>query len=243
MIGGLRILAVVPARGGSKGIPFKNLRKVGGVPLVALAGEVAAQCQIIDRAVVSTDSEKIARVAESSGLAAPFRRPEEFSGDRVADWDVLNHALEVMECIDNTTYHIVVMLQPTSPGRTKEHVEATLQKLVMGSFDAVWTVSETDSKHHPLKQLTVDAEGQMTYYDPKGANIIARQQLQPVYHRNGIAYAITRDCITHQKTIKGARTGALIVEGDLPNIDTEVDLEWAEFLINLSNKSADSTQN
>lgn len=231
MIQGRRILAVVPARGGSKGIPFKNLRKLGGVPLVAMAGQVAGECEMIDQAVVSTDNEDIARVAGDSGLIAPFRRPEDLSGDRIGDWDVLNHALKAMERIDNTTYDIVVMLQPTSPGRTKEHIEATLEKLVSGGFDAVWTVSETDSKQHPLKQLTVGKEGRLTYYDPRGADIIARQQLDPVYHRNGIAYAITRDCITRQKAIKGSRTGALVVEGDLPNIDTEIDLEWAEFLL------------
>ncbi|MEO9877000.1 MAG: acylneuraminate cytidylyltransferase family protein [Anderseniella sp.] len=231
MIDGRRILAVVPARGGSKGIPLKNLRKLGGVPLVALAGKVAGECKVIDRAVVSTDNEEIARVAESAGLPAPFRRPEELSGDRIADWDVLNHALEEMERIDNTTYDIVTMLQPTSPGRTKQHIEATLQKLVSGGFDAVWSVSETDSKHHPLKQLSVGEEGRLTYYDPSGAEIVARQQLRPVYHRNGIAYAITRDCIIHQKSIKGSQAGALVVEGNLPNIDTETDFEWAEFLL------------
>jgi len=238
MIDGRRILAVVPARGGSKGIPLKNLRKLGGVPLVALAGKVAGECKVIDRAVVSTDNEEIARVAEGAGLPAPFRRPEELSGDRIADWDVLHHALEAMERIDNTTYDIVAMLQPTSPGRTKQHIEATLQKLVSGGFDAVWSVSETDSKHHPLKQLSVGEEGRLTYYDPSGAEIVARQQLRPVYHRNGIAYAITRDCIIHQKSIKGSRAGALVVEGNLPNIDTETDFEWAEFLLSRRNKAS-----
>ncbi len=239
MIDGHRILAVVPARGGSKGIPLKNLRKLGGIPLVALAGKVAGDCKLIDRAVVSTDNEEIARVAEAAGLLAPFRRPEELSGDRIADWDVLNHALQTMERIDNTTYDIVAMLQPTSPGRTSQHVEATLNKLISGGFDAVWSVSETDSKHHPLKQLSIGEEERLTYYDPGGAEIIARQQLRPVYHRNGIAYAITRDCIIDQKSIRGSRTGALIIEGNLPNIDTETDLAWAEFLLKRRGKVTD----
>ncbi len=241
MINGKRILAVVPARGGSKGIPLKNLRKLDGVPLVAMAGKIAVECELIDRAVVSTDNEDIAHAAETSGLAAPFRRPEDLSGDRIGDWDVLNHALRAMEQIDGTTYDIVVMLQPTSPGRTKEHIEATLQKLVSGDFDAVWTVSETDSKQHPLKQLTISENDRLAYYDPRGADIIARQQLNPVYHRNGIAYAITRDCITRQKTIKGARTGAVITDGNLPNIDAEIDLEWAEFLLSRHKSASGST--
>lgn len=239
MIANRRVLAVVPARGGSKGIKLKNIRTVGGVPLVALAGAVAKQVPAIDRAVVSTDHDEIARIAETAGLAAPFRRPEALSGDKIADWDVLNHALLTMEEIDRVKYDVVLMLQPTSPGRTAGHVDATLRHLVDGGFDAVWTVSETDSKGHPLKQLVVDGAGSLDYYDPRGATIIARQQLTPVYHRNGIAYAFTRDCLLGQKTIKGTRTGAVIIDETVANIDSEIDVEWAEFLAQRS-KSAQS---
>src|SRR5262249_19802764 len=144
---------------------------------------------------------------------------------------VLIHALGEMERIDGVSYDIVVMLQPTSPGRTAEHVEAAVRHLVDGGFDAVWTVSETDSKAHPLKQLKGGAGGELSYYDPQGAKIIARQQLTPVYHRNGIAYAITRDCLVNQKSIMGQKPGAIVIEGNLPNIDTELDLLWANFLI------------
>ncbi|HSO46551.1 MAG TPA: acylneuraminate cytidylyltransferase family protein, partial [Rhizobiaceae bacterium] len=173
MIDGRRVLAVVPARGGSKGIRLKNLRTVGGISLVARAAMVASQVAMIDRAVVSTDHEEIASVAEAAGLAAPFRRPEELSGDRIGDWDVLEQALREMEAQDGVTYDIILMLQPTSPGRTADHVEQTLRKLVDGKFDAVWTVSETDSKAHPLKQLVVGPDGVLDYYDPRGAAIVA----------------------------------------------------------------------
>ena len=231
MIGGRRILAVVPARGGSKGIPLKNLRPVLGVPMVARAGWIARGLGWLDRAVVSTDHEEIARVAEGAGLAAPFRRPEPLSGDRIGDLDVLTHALEEMERIDRVRYDVVVMLQPTSPLRRAEHVTATVEKLVEGDWDAVWTVSETDSKAHPLKQLTVAADGALGYYDPAGKAIIARQQLEPVFHRNGIAYAITRDCLTGQRTIMGARSAALVIDGPTLSIDTEEDIALAEFLM------------
>jgi len=228
-----RLLAVVPARGGSKGIKFKNLCTVGGVPLVARVGHVVAKCNFIDRAVISTDHAEIARVAVAAGLAAPFFRPDSLSGDRVSDWDVLAHALNAMEGLDNTHYDIIVMLQPTSPSRTSQHVLHTVTRLVEGGFDAVWTVSETDSKSHPLKQLVVDSEGRLEWYDPAGATIIARQQLKPVYHRNGIAYAITRSCLLEQNTIKGASTGALVIDERVINIDTEYDLELANFLMSI----------
>lgn len=231
MIGDRRILAVVPARGGSKGIPLKNLRPVLGVPMVARAGQVAGRLGWLDRAVVSTDHDEIARAAEAVGLAAPFRRPEALSGDRIGDLDVLVHALEEMERIDRVRYDVVVMLQPTSPLRRPEHVTATVERLIEGGWDAVWTVSETDSKAHPLKQLTVAEDGALGYYDPAGKAIIARQQLDPVYHRNGIAYAITRDCLTGQRTIMGARTAALVIGGPTLSIDTEEDIALAEFLM------------
>lgn len=232
MIGGRRILVVVPARGGSKGIRLKNLRPVLGVPMVARAGHVAGQVEGVDRAVVSTDHEEIARVAEASGLAAPFRRPETLSGDRIGDLEVLTNALEEMERIDGVTYDVVVMLQPTSPLRKPEDVSRTIAMLVEGSWDAVWTVSETDSKAHPLKQLAMaPGSGRLDYYDPKGKTIIARQQLTPVCHRNGIAYALTRDCLLEQKTIMGARTGALPIDGPAISIDTEWDIELCEFLM------------
>ncbi len=225
-----RVLAVVPARGGSKGIRLKNLREVGGVSLVALAGRVVGKLPWVDRAIVSTDHAEIARASEAAGLACPFLRPENISGSIVSDWQVLIHALTEIERIDATNYDIVVMLQPTSPGRVPAHVTDTVAHLVKGGFDSVWTIGETDSKSHPLKQLFVSSAGELSHYDPAGANIVARQQLAPVYHRNGIAYAMTRECLIVQKSILGKKPGAIVIEGNLPNIDTELDLLWANFL-------------
>lgn len=231
MINNLRVLAVVPARGGSKGIPLKNLREVGGRPLVARVGDVARQVPEIDRAVVSTDHAEIARVAGEAGLAAPFLRPESISGDRVGDFDVLIHALEATEAADQRRYDVVVMLQPTSPLRTPAQVSATIRMLVEGNWDLVWTVSPTDTKAHPLKQLTVGPDGALGYWDPRGGQIIARQQLSPVYHRNGIAYAMTRDCLVRQRTIMGERSAALIVADEHVSIDTEHDIALVERLL------------
>ncbi len=235
MIDGKRVLVVVPARGGSKEIKLKNLRPILGMPMVARVGQVVAKLHSVDRAVVSTDHEEIALIAEASGLAAPFRRPEHLSGDRIGDLEVLTHALQEMERIDGIVYDIVVMLQPTSPMRHPQHVADTMAMLVEGGWDAVWTVSATDTKAHPLKQLTVaPGSGRLGYYDPAGKMIISRQQLTPVYHRNGIAYAITRDCLLDQKTIMGARSGALQINDPTVSIDTELDIELCEFLMRRS---------
>jgi CMP-N,N'-diacetyllegionaminic acid synthase len=230
MIDGRKVLAVVPARGGSKGIPMKNLRRVTGRPLVALAGDAARAVPEIDRRVVSTDHPEIARVACEAGLDAPFMRPEAIAGDRIGDWDVLIHALQATEDADGARYDIVVMLQPTSPLRRPTDISGTIRMLVEGKYDSVWTVSETDSKAHPLKQLTV-REGLMDYWDARGTQIIARQQLEPVFHRNGVAYAISRECLLEQKTIKGHRAGAYVVAGEHVSIDTEWDIELVELVL------------
>jgi CMP-N,N'-diacetyllegionaminic acid synthase len=185
----------------------------------ARVGNVIASVPEIDRAVVSTDHSGIAKAAKIAGIAAPFLRPEAISGDQISDYEVLIHALETTEAIDRRHYDIVVMLQPTSPLRTPQQVSGAIRMLVEGGWDSVWTVSQSDTKAHPLKQLTV-AGGALGYYDPAGARIIARQELAPVYYRNGIAYVMTRHCLVDQRTIKGARAGAMIVEGEQVSIDT-----------------------
>jgi CMP-N-acetylneuraminic acid synthetase len=225
------VLVVVPARGGSKGVKLKNLHPLGGIPLIAHLGPIVRALPCLDRWVVSTDHEQIIAAARAVGIDAPFLRPEELSGDRVSDLQVLAHALEASEQIDGLRYDAVVMLQPTSPLRRAEHVEATVRKLVEEGWDAVWTVSPTDLKYHPLKQLQIAADGQMDYFDERGATIVARQQLAPVYHRNGVAYAFSRACLLEQRTILGARTSAVVIDEPMVSIDTLDDFARVEAVL------------
>jgi len=228
---GKRILVVVPARGGSKGIPLKNLQPLAGRPLVARVGDVVRELSWVDRAVVSTDHLLIRETAIEAGLEAPFMRPQALSGDRIGDVDVLAHALTATEADDGTRYDVIVMLQPTSPLRRSEQVTATVQKLIDEQLDAVWTVSPTDSKSHPFKQLTLGENGALDYFDPRGAAIIARQQLRPVYHRNGVAYALTRDCLLEQQSLHGERAGAVVIDDPQVSIDTPDDMARVEALL------------
>lgn len=229
-----KILAVVPARGGSKGIPMKNIVPLAGKPLLQYTADVIRQLKLVDRAVVSTDHPEIASVAESCGLSVPFPRPESLSGDVVSDLQVLTHVLNASEDYYMERYDIVLMLQPTCPLRKATHVEETLRLLVEGDYDAVWTVSETDSKAHPLKQLVLNGK-RLDLYDKAGGGIVARQQLQPLYHRNGAAYAITRQCLMEQESIMGDRCGAVVIKEPLANIDTWWDLRLAGMLLQSMN--------
>lgn len=227
MYDGRRILAVVPARGGSKGVGLKNIHPLRGKPLIAHTTALIAGLGWIDRAVVSTDHADIARIAEAFGLAAPFRRPADLSGDRIGDVPVLAHALQTCEALDGVEYDVVLMLQPTSPLRRRQDVEMTVEKLVAERRDAVWTVSPTDLKYHPLKQLTL-VDDRLKLHDAHGASIVARQELMPVYHRNGAAYAVTRDCLLGQGLL-GANTGAVVIDDTtMLSIDALADFVAAE---------------
>lgn len=228
---GKRVLAVCPARGGSKGLPRKNIQPVGGVPLVARVGHLVGEMPEIDHGVISTEDPEIADIAVAAGLVFHGFRPAALSGDAVPDWPVLEHELRAAESAAGYQFDIVLMLQPTAPLRRPEHVRGALAMLDAGDWDAVWTVSPTDSKHHPLKQFSVDADGSLTYYDPQGAAVVARQQLSQLYHRNGAAYAISRACLVEQATIKGRRTAAYVIDEPMISIDTRFDLRLCEFLL------------
>lgn len=236
MINDMNVLAVIPARGGSKGVPLKNLRKVGGVSIVELAARVAKKVDFIDKTIVSTDHEGIASSAICGGAEAPFMRPKELSGDRISDVQVLTHSLLEMERRDEKIYSIIIMLQPTSPLRTKEHIINSVEMLLKKNFDSVWTVSKTDSKSHPFKQLTVN-NYKLGLFDERGREIIARQQLKPTYHRNGIVYAIRRNTLIEKKSIMGENSGAYIVEGNHVSIDTEFDFQLIDTIRSLKNNN------
>lgn len=231
MLGKQRILVVIPARGGSKGIPMKNLLPVGGKPLLVHTAELVRQLPWVDRAVVSTDHLVIRETALEHGLDVPFMRPQELSGDRIGDVDVLRHAIEATEADDGTHYDVVVMLQPTSPLRQPQHVTATVQRLFDEDMDSVWTVSPSDLKAHPLKQLLIAPDGRMSYFDQRGADVIARQQLEPVYHRNGVAYALRRELLMGKASLMGERCAAVVIDEPQISIDTLEDVARVEALM------------
>lgn len=231
MYKGRSILAVVPARGGSKGVKLKNIHPLMGIPLIAHTGNLVRELGYVDKAVVSTDHPAVVEAARKSGLEAPFLRPKELSGDLISDFHVLHHAVTEVERLEGKHYDVVVMLQPTSPLRKPAYVTGVIAKLIEEGWDAVWTVSPTDLKYHPLKQLTLGTDGEMDFYDPRGGTIIARQQLAPIYHRNGAAYAYTRQCLLEQRTVKGARTAGYIIEELVISIDTLEEFQQIEGLM------------
>jgi CMP-N-acetylneuraminic acid synthetase len=229
---GSRVLAIIPARGGSKGIPKKNIAPLAGKPLISYTTEHAQKLPWLDAIVVSTDSKEIAKVATQTHGVGVVWRPKELSGDRIGDHPVLRHALLAQEEQTGERYDIVLMLQPTSPLRTIRDVESCIKTLEDGGWDAVWSVSETEVTYHSRKQLTLSPSGKLDFVIPGGHAIVARQELEPVFHRNGVCYAFTRDFLVESgSTYSEDKTSAVVTPGAHISIDTPEDLAAVEKIL------------
>lgn len=233
MYGKFRVLGVIPARGGSKGIPLKNIINLNGSPLLLHTLEFVSRVNWIDDFVVSTDHPEIASVAKKVINTGIISRPPHLSGDHVGDMPVLRHALIESESKYNKLYDIVLMLQPTSPLRQIDQIEKCISKLISNQLQAVWTVAENDLKFHPYKQLKINDKGKIEYFIAEGKNVITRQELSPSFHRSGICYAFTRKAVLESESVWiEDQTGAVITNYPYINIDTFDDLAIAERLLN-----------
>ena len=230
-IRGLSVLAVVPARGGSKSIPRKNLTLVDGVSLVGRAAKVVSELPWIDRAILSTDDEEIANEGRCHGLLVPCMRPEELAGDRSTSIDMWRHAWLNAEEVFGTRFDLSILLEPTSPLRRSEDIERTVLKLIEGNHAAAATVSRTPGHFTPHKTLTIDESGKIGYYLPNGALHTLRQSIPSYFHRNGLCYAVRRQTLVDNGTIIEQDCAAVVIERPVVNIDDEVELRIANMLV------------
>ena len=215
----MRVLGLIPARGGSKSIPRKNLVDLGGVPLIQWTIQAALGSNL-ERVVVSTDDDEIAEISKSLGAEVPFKRPAELSSDQTLSIDVVLHALDVLE----EDFDAVMMLQPTSPFRTSIDIEGAI-KIIDGASSVISVVPVEGT--HPARMKFVE-DGVLI--DPPFAETIEnmpRQELRPMYIRNGAIY-LTRISNLRHRTFKGALSRALIMPKERSiNIDTGFDLALA----------------
>jgi CMP-N-acetylneuraminic acid synthetase len=228
---GLSVLAVVPARGGSKSIPRKNLCAVGGVSLVALAARAVRSVEWLDARILSTDNPEIAAEGERHGLDVPFLRPAELSGDTASSAGVWRHAWLAAEERYQRTFDISVLAEPTSPLRTPEDIERTVRQLIRSKAGCAATVSPTPAHFTPQKTLTVAANGDIGFYLEGGSRFSLRQSIPRYYHRNGLCYAVTRRHLVDEGMILERNAVAVIVDRPVVNIDEPFELEVAEWLI------------
>ena len=229
-----RVLAVVPARGGSKGIPRKNLQLLAGRPLVVHAVETALAAGRVSRVVCSTDDPEIAETARAAGAEVPFLRPGELAQDHSEDWAVFKHVLDWLLHHEAWQPDLVVNLRPTSPMRTPGHVERAIQLLLETGADSVKAVCL--ARQHPHKMWLRRPDGRIEPFLKTPFRLVRgpdvpRAQLEDVYWQNGVVDVTRREVILEQGVMIGRRVAGLVTQPEESiDIDTPLDLALAELL-------------
>jgi N-acylneuraminate cytidylyltransferase len=231
----LRVLVIVPARGGSKGIPRKNLQLLGGRPLVAHAVATGLAASLVSRVLCSTDDQQIADAAREAGAEVPFLRPAELAGDLSEDWPVFMHALDYLDRIEGWLPDLIVNLRPTSPLRTPTHVDDAIRLLLDTGADSVKAVCL--ARQHPHKMWLREPNGRIEPYlktpfrFDRGPDV-PRAQLEDIYWQNGVVDVTRREVILEQRVMIGRRVAGLITQpAESIDIDTPLDLQLAELLL------------
>lgn len=220
-----RVLAIVPARSGSKGVPGKNVKKLAGRTLLDYTALAARDSGVIDRIVLSTDSAEIADAGRRAGLEVPFMRPGELAQDDTPMLPVIQHALETL-AVDGWTTDVIVLLQPTSPLRRPSHVRDAVTLLQESNADSVVSVIELPRHLSPDYVMRIE-DGALRPFLAEGERVTRRQDARPAYSREGTVYACWRTTLEQWGNIYGERCQPLILDAaDSLSIDSPDD--WAE---------------
>ena len=226
------ILALIPARGGSKGIPRKNIRSFAGYPLIAWSIAAAKQSELVNRIIVSTDDEEIAAVAREWGAETPFLRPAEFAQDKTTDLPVFEHALKWLEEIEGYHPEIVVQLRPTSPIRPRGMVDDAI-RILLAHADADCVRGVVPAGQNPFKMWRFNGEGKplnslLTVDGIAEPYNAPRQILPPVYWQTGHIDAIREETIVNKKSLTGDAIYPLVID---PKYTVDIDTlpDWAKY--------------
>ena len=225
------ILALIPARGGSKSIPRKNIREVAGKPLIAYSIEQALRSRRITRVIVSTDDREIADIARAHGADVPFMRPSEFAQDYSPDHDVFRHALEWLGDQEGYKPGIVVHLRPTMPLRRIETIDQAIEQFIQHP-DADSLRSVNMASQTPFKMWMIDSTGYLEPVarlpgEPEPYNV-PRQKLPPVYWQNGYIDVVRRKVILEMGSMTGKKIFAFVIHEPCIDIDYEHSLRQIE---------------
>ena len=229
------ILGVIPARGGSKSVPRKNLAILHGRPLIAYTIDAARQSQRLTHFLVSSEDVEILAVAASLGAPTPFIRPVELATDEAPTLPVVQHAVREMENIEGIRFDYVILLQPTTPLRRPEDIDAAIDKLISTGADSVVSVCDVGA-YHParMRQIVDDRLVELPIREPR--EMLRRQDLPPVYIRNGAIYAVRRDVAMLSNSMIGEVSRPYIMpEERSVNVDSKLDLLLAEILLRPDN--------
>ena len=223
-----RFLAIIPARGGSKGIPNKNIMDICGKPLIAYSIEAGKKSKYIDEIIVSTDSEEIKVIAAKYGAVVPFLRPKQLSNDSAKSIDLVLHAIEFYKNI-NIGFDYIVLLQPTSPLRNFAHVDEAIEKLMESNGTSLVSVRETDE--NPVLMRTIENEKLKEVISFEGPNL-RRQDLPRFYIFNGALYINSNDMLITKKRFIDEDTVPYVMNKESSvDIDTMLDAKLVELII------------
>ena len=200
----MRVLGLIPARGGSKGVPRKNIRLLCGKPLLQYTAEIALESQQLSRVIVSTDDEEIAKVGIQCGMEVPFFRPKELAQDDTAMLPVVQHALQFLEAAGDH-FDAVCLLQPTNPLRRTVDIGACIDLLSNSHITAAITIISVPTDYNPHWVYFQDDSGQLTLSTGELTPITRRQELPPAFHREGSVYVTRRNVVVNQNSLYGDR--------------------------------------
>jgi CMP-N-acetylneuraminic acid synthetase len=224
----MQCLGVIPARGGSKGIPGKNLVDLAGRPLIAYTLEAARRSVALDRFIVSTDDARIAAFAKMQGVEVPFVRPADLAGDDTPMQPVVKHAMAEMDRLGFQA-EAVMVLQPTSPLRRAEHIDAAVEMMASTGADTVVSVVEVPHAYNPVSLMIEEPGGELAPYSP-GEMVLRRQDKPRVYARNGPAILLIRRAVIEAGQLYGSHIRPLLMSvRDSIDIDGPEDLLLAAF--------------
>jgi CMP-N-acetylneuraminic acid synthetase len=223
----MRVLGLIPARGGSKGIPRKNIRPLGGKPLLQYSAESALAARRLARVVLSTDDEEIAKIGLECGLEVPFLRPAELAEDTTPTLPVVQHAIRWLES-EGERFDAVCLLQPTNPFRRAEHIDDCIDLLEKSGADSAVSLLPVPAEYNPHWVYFQDEEGSLRLSTGEETPIPRRQALPPAFHREGSVYVTRRSVVMDENSLYGKRVVGYLMEADSSvNIDNQEDWERA----------------
>lgn len=226
----LRVLGIIIARGGSKGLPRKNIRLLAGKPLIAYTIEAAQKARRLDRCVLSTEDEEIAEVARQWGAEVPFMRPPELARDDTLAFPVLRHAMRWLEEREGYIPDYVLCLQPTTPLRTAEDIDKSIEIAIEKDADAV--VGYARAKQHPHWMKRITEDGRLVEFLPMERAYLRRQGVPELYHVSGSIYLAKRSLLLAKDSFYTDKTYAYVVPQERAiDIDTIWDLRLAELML------------
>lgn len=220
----MHILGLIPARGGSKGVPGKNKKQLNGQALINYSIAAGLSCSLIDKIVVSTDDPAIATIAKQAGAEVPFLRPDKYATDQSPTIDTIIHALEYF-LAKGIQFDAVCLLQPTVPFRNEDDLTAMIEKFKSSQTDSCISVRAVPHIYNPQWVYQADNKGLLNMAMDKEKLISRRQDLPPAYHRDGSVYLCKSSVILEQKSLYGNSIGYHIMERS-PNINIDTMDDW-----------------